>query len=258
MFDSIFAFYFNIPERCPRVIPSTVSLSRHNKGLPPAQIDSNDTELEEPANKLLKEDVEKPSVVLLGDDGKRYASCQICNKNVNVGVWKRHARHHRGEKRYSCHTCGLAFSDSGNLARHTRAVHRKQRPHACDTCQKTFSRKGHLEDHLKSHSASREFVCDVCGKASKSSAALRMHRKTHDVCKFRCMECGSEFKRRGELRAHVTVHTGEKAFTCVCGKSFRLRSQLTTHARTHETTDDVARCQHNDIEKEGHPSIRLP
>lgn len=243
MFDSIFAFYFNIPERCPRVIPSTVSLSRHNKGLPPAQTDSNDTELEEPTNKLLKEDVEKPSVVLLGDDGKRYASCQICNKNVNVGVWKRHARHHRGEKRYSCHTCGLAFSDSGNLARHTRAVHRKQRPHACDTCQKTFSRKGHLEDHLKSHSTSREFVCDVCGKASKSSAALRMHRKTHDVCKFRCMECGSEFKRRGELRAHVTVHTGEKAFTCVCGKSFRLRSQLTTHARTHETTDDGARYQ---------------
>ncbi|CAH0400674.1 unnamed protein product [Chilo suppressalis] len=174
-----------------------------------------------------------PPTVLVAEDGRRYSKCGICGKSVPANSWKRHARGHRGEKRYSCDACGLGFGDSGNLARHARAVHAGQRPHECPVCRKAFSRRGHLQDHVRSHSESRDFVCDVCGKASKSSAALRMHRVTHDACRFRCMECDSKFKRKSELRAHVTVHTGEKAHACICGRSFRLRSQLTAHARTH-------------------------
>ncbi|RVE49780.1 hypothetical protein evm_005510 [Chilo suppressalis] len=174
-----------------------------------------------------------PPTVLVAEDGRRYSKCGICGKSVPANSWKRHARGHRGEKRYSCDACGLGFGDSGNLARHARAVHAGQRPHECPVCRKAFSRRGHLQDHVRSHSESRDFVCDVCGKASKSSAALRMHRVTHDACRFRCVECDSKFKRKSELRAHVTVHTGEKAHACICGRSFRLRSQLTAHARTH-------------------------
>lgn len=185
----------------------------------------------------LVDNIDKPKIHI-AENGKKYASCEICTRNVAVNSWRRHARLHRGEKRYSCHTCGLAFNDSGNLTRHTRALHAGNRPHSCSLCRKTFSRNSHLQDHVKSHSDNREFVCDLCGKASKSSTALRMHKKTHENRRnYLCMECGSRFKRPGELRAHVTVHTGEKAFNCKCGRTFRLQSQLTAHSRTHKNTE---------------------
>ncbi|KAJ8714291.1 hypothetical protein PYW08_007911 [Mythimna loreyi] len=177
--------------------------------------------------------IEKPEFTI-SENGKRYAKCGVCQKSVSVGGWARHARAHRGERRHSCHACGLAFNDSGNLARHARAVHSQQRPHECPTCPKTFSRKSHLEDHVKSHSESRTFVCDICGKGSKSGAALRMHLRTHGARRLPCVQCGARFKRRGELRAHVAVHTGERPHACPCGKSFRLRTQLTAHTRVHQ------------------------
>ncbi|CAH2044890.1 unnamed protein product, partial [Iphiclides podalirius] len=177
--------------------------------------------VEDEASLEIKQEVEwvKKPLTVTGEDGKRYAHCGLCNKKVSTGSWRRHARSHLGEKRYSCHACGLAFSDNGNLARHVRALHANHRPFSCHLCDKAFSRSGHLQDHVKSHSERRDYVCDTCGKASKSSAALRMHRKSHQgERRFRCVECGAQFKRRGELVAHVTVHTGEKAHICPCGK----------------------------------------
>ncbi|XP_068619294.1 zinc finger protein 570-like isoform X4 [Battus philenor] len=193
--------------------------------------------------KNLPELSEKP-LTIIDEDGKKYAQCGVCNRNVSFASYKRHMRGHLGEKRYSCHTCGAAFNESGNLVRHTRALHGNQRPFSCHVCDKSFTRSAHLQDHVKSHSSSRNYVCDVCGKASKSSAALRMHRKIHVVeYKFDCMQCGAKFKRRGELKAHLTVHTGEKEHSCWCGKSFRLRSQLTGHLKVHE--DSVKKEQDN-------------
>ncbi|XP_045537935.1 zinc finger protein 540-like [Papilio machaon] len=195
------------------------------------EVDAN--ELENDVSHDTRKEINKP-ITITNDEGKKYAHCHICDKNISFGSWKRHMRAHIGEKRYSCHTCGLAFNDSGNLARHSKAIHAKHRPFSCPVCDKTFSRNAHLRDHMKSHSESRDFVCDICGKASKSSAALRMHRKIHqEECKYSCIKCGAKFKRSGELRAHVTVHTGEKAHSCSCGKSFRLRSQLNAHYKTH-------------------------
>ncbi|CAH0728686.1 unnamed protein product, partial [Brenthis ino] len=182
-----------------------------------------------------KENLGKPQTIVV-KDGKRYGVCNICKKNVLTASWKRHLRSHQSVKRFSCHTCGLGFNDSGNLSRHTKAIHSEHRPHTCHICHKNFSRNSHLQDHIKSHSDTREYICDVCGKASKYSAALRMHRRIHENdYRFQCMYCESKFKRRGQLTAHVSVHTGEKAHVCVCGKTFRLRSQLTSHARLHDT-----------------------
>ncbi|XP_013170476.1 PREDICTED: zinc finger protein 184-like [Papilio xuthus] len=205
------------------------------------EVDTNELE----NNVSLDTGKEIKPLTITNENGKKYAHCNICGKNISIGSWKRHMRAHIGEKRYSCHTCGLAFNDSGNLARHSKAIHAKHRPFSCTVCDKTFSRNAHLRDHMKSHSESRDFVCDICGKASKSSAALRMHRKIHQQeCKFSCIKCGAKFKRGGELRAHVTVHTGEKAHTCSCGKSFRLRSQLNAHYKTHGLTSPICyRCK---------------
>ncbi|CAG5004644.1 unnamed protein product [Parnassius apollo] len=177
-----------------------------------SEFESDSTHVEK--QKDITETINK-SLTIVNEDGKKYAHCGICEKNVSVGSWKRHVRSHVGEKRYSCHTCGLSFNDSGNLARHRRALHAKHRPFSCHICNKAFTRSSHLQDHVKSHSQSRDYVCDICGKASKSGAALRMHKKIHeDQFKFQCMECDSKFKRRGELKAHLTIHTGEKAHSC--------------------------------------------
>ncbi|CAB3249573.1 unnamed protein product [Arctia plantaginis] len=176
----------------------------------------------------------KPSgTATVASDGRKTVWCEKCNKSVSVVSWRRHLRLHNGEKRYSCHTCGRAFADGGNLARHARTLHARQRPFSCSICQKAFSRRAHLEDHEKSHSERREFVCDVCGKASKSSAALRMHARTHAPRALRCVPCGAAFRRAAELRAHRSVHSGERAHACACGRAFRLRTQLTQHQRTH-------------------------
>lgn len=180
-------------------------------------------------------------------DGKKFGVCGQCDKTVALSSWKRHVRSHQDVKRYSCPTCGLGFNDCGNLTRHAKSVHFNRRPYDCSDCHKSFSRKSHLQDHVKSHSQSRDFVCDVCGKASKSGAALRMHRRTHEECKFKCVECGSMFKRSGELRAHVTVHTGEKSFLCGCGRAFRLRSQLSAHAKIHEKKGNSINSKEPDI-----------
>lgn len=193
---------------------------------------TEETRLGETLSDERAKDTEKPKVIV-NENGKRYVTCDTCKKNVATASWRRHERAHRGERRYSCAACGLAFADGGNLARHARARHARLRPHACPHCRRAFARRSHLRDHLDSHRDARDYVCDVCGKASKSSAALRMHARTHDVRRFECMECGSKFKRNAELKAHVTVHTGEKAHLCGCGRAFRLRSQLTAHARTH-------------------------
>ncbi|XP_026743328.1 zinc finger protein 324B-like, partial [Trichoplusia ni] len=133
------------------------------------------------------EELEKPELSV-GADGKKYALCGVCNKSVRASGWRRHARAHRGERRYSCHACGLAFADSGNLARHARALHAQLRPHACSTCRKAFSRRAHLREHERSHSERREFVCHECGAASKSGAALRMHARRHAAPALGCAQ----------------------------------------------------------------------
>lgn len=182
---------------------------------------------------VIQSDQKKPQKILT-KDGKKYAACHICQKNVAVASWRRHLQSHMTVKRYSCHVCGLGFNDSGNLARHRRALHADYRPHTCNICNKSFSRNGHLKEHINTHSENREYVCDVCGKASKSGAALRMHRQVHGQdYRFNCIYCGSKFRRRGELVVHVSVHTGEKAHVCGCGKAFRLKSQLTNQMKTH-------------------------
>ncbi|XP_023944602.2 gastrula zinc finger protein XlCGF67.1-like [Bicyclus anynana] len=180
-----------------------------------------------------KENIERPQKIMT-KDGKKYIVCDICKKNIAFASWRRHSQSHLTVKRYSCHTCGLGFNDSGNLSRHRKALHADHRPHTCSVCHKSFSRNSHLKEHTKTHSDNRDYICDMCGKASKSSAALRMHRKIHlNEYRFSCIYCDARFKRRGELVVHVSVHTGEKAHVCACGKAFRLRSQLNNHTRLH-------------------------
>ncbi|CAH4034154.1 unnamed protein product [Pieris brassicae] len=153
-------------------------------------------------------------------NGKSYGTCETCDKKISASCLSRHARSHDEDKTYRCDVCGLGFKESGNLARHERAIHKKLKPFACFVCSNNFSRKSHLEDHIKSHSGNRYCVCDLCGKASKSSNALRMHRRTHFVERnIKCSFCDAKFKRKSELYAHVSVHTGEKAHICECGRA---------------------------------------
>ena len=55
------------------------------------------------------------------------------------------------ERPYKCETCGKAFDDPSNLARHRARKHTVERPFECDHCQEAFITASYLEQHMASH-----------------------------------------------------------------------------------------------------------
>ena len=72
----------------------------------------------------------------------------------------------RGNDRYLCRPCDLAFRIECDLKSH-EVSHSSDRPHKTDCCQRGkegFKRKNELKRHIESHSP-RKHNCDACGKA---------------------------------------------------------------------------------------------
>ncbi|XP_076234968.1 uncharacterized protein LOC143179556 [Calliopsis andreniformis] len=161
------------------------------------------------------------------------AECGRCFKLKDSYV--RHMRIHRGERPFTCHTCGKQFRDSGGLSRHVKDVHAKLKNFMCDICGKCFASKATKEDHRRTHTGERPYICDSCGKTFKSKASLYIHSKLHtDEFPHSCTHCNKKFRRRQEMLAHVTTHTGEKNYACnICSKKFRVKSELVRHKLVH-------------------------
>ena len=129
----------------------------------------------------------------------------------------------------SCEECGVVFSRSSSLLKHSRNIHGKElsrgqkywsrkpillprgydeykdsEPNKCK-CGKTFGRSEHLKQHIKSvHLKLRDCICDQCGDAFTTTFALKGHiKKVHDKIKdLKCSKCDMRFSDRSVLKKH--------------------------------------------------------
>ncbi|XP_051809033.1 zinc finger protein ZFP2-like isoform X22 [Acanthochromis polyacanthus] len=158
-----------------------------------------------------------------------------CRKKCNSrSLRKVHGITDKGDKRFSCETCGRRFSNICHLRDHMR-THTGERPFSCERCEKRFSQKSTLTAHMRKHTGERPYFCERCGKSFSKCSNLYVHMRSHTGERpYSCETCGKNFSDRGKLTRHMRTHTGEKPFSCErCGKTFSQNTQKTRHMKTH-------------------------
>lgn len=77
-------------------------------------------------------------------------TCSHCGKGfTRKDGLETHLLTHTGERRHTCHTCGMRFARLGDMNRHQSIVHDRQYPHYCPHCGKGLSSVGNLRQHLR-------------------------------------------------------------------------------------------------------------
>ncbi|CAI2387810.1 unnamed protein product [Moneuplotes crassus] len=79
--------------------------------------------------------------------------------------------------------CNREFTKIWNLVDHVR-MHEGIRPYKCSFCSKAFTQKGNLKKHSKQHQHKsieerRQFQCQVCKKRYTEKYNLTAHLRTH-------------------------------------------------------------------------------
>ena len=110
--------------------------------------------------------------------------CAVCGVVFDVrSHLLAHAHSHTDlpQRRHRCDTCGRAFYELRNLAKHMQ-VHTEARPHKCTLCRKTFLKKAHLVRHTNNHLRSLPNTCPTCGKVFSSEYYLTKHQVETRMC----------------------------------------------------------------------------
>ncbi|XP_064468134.1 zinc finger protein 142-like [Ornithodoros turicata] len=185
---------------------------------------------------------------------------------------------------FCCVECGERFDHWRGLAMHLWRLHEFDLDlHSCTHCPyKTFS-LFKLDNHMRIHSAERDFTCAQCGKGFKQLSQLRNHHVVHldrknmthkrwyseqtcDLCQrtfsdskclrkhqqavhnkvkpYVCTVCGHMSARKAMLQLHLRQHTGEKPFACnVCDYRTGDHNSLRRHKMRHSGTKPY-KCPH--------------
>ena len=116
-------------------------------------------------------------------------TCQFCFKRFRkYNGLKAHLVVHTGERNFICKTCGMSFTQKGNLKRHSLARHGQllqdeicwfQKKFHCHYCLKTFKYPSLLKRHLAYHEGNKQFRCQLCGEEFFHKFHLNSHMKTH-------------------------------------------------------------------------------
>lgn len=171
---------------------------------------------------------------IIWKNGKKYAACEICKKEVKKHYLKHHMSTHFPEH-FSCDICGVTTRNLRGLRYHKLYWHSSKLDYICDKCGKKYRSKHALDLHSKKeHGGVRDLECNICGK----KFFQKMHLKRHidgihkKLRPHKCEYCGKDFTKRTHLVTHWRTHTNETPYGCdMCGDRFKLKLSLKNHLR---------------------------
>lgn len=122
--------------------------------------------LEKQKNKLIspKRDKTEPEENVIIKNGKKYAACEICKREVKKHYMKHHLSTHF-PKHFTCDVCGATTRNIRGLRYHKLYWHSSKLDYICDKCGKKYRSKHALDLHdKKEHGGVRDLECNICGK----------------------------------------------------------------------------------------------
>ena len=129
-----------------------------------------------------------------------------------------------------CKDCGKLFLTPGSYKLHTYTHHNSQ--FECNTCKCTFAFKSQLDQHMYSHTTTRQYHCPEtgCDKSFSHEHDLKKHVKSHSDEVHYCTRCDYSNLDERLLNQHMNNHLKIKKYFCkMCKKGFIYSNQLKRH-----------------------------
>ncbi|XP_053674172.1 zinc finger protein 471-like [Anopheles nili] len=169
--------------------------------------------------------------------------CEICGTELkHRNSLEVHLERHAGITHHQCPYCSSSFHTKTELKNHVLSMHISEDRADCDQCGAVFTSKKLLKQHLKSHTAVRNFHCVQCTLSFKTFHHLRRHIKAvHNDVRFQCEHCNASYCRRDKLRMHIEkAHLIQTYFVCeICMRSFDTNEGLQEHRGHHENPKEL-------------------
>ena len=161
------------------------------------KIQKNHMKLKHSGNPAL---IKKAKNISKGKSSNR--QCILCDELFNSRNLKAHFKSmHPNEPQHEiCLICDKTFPNLSHFNRHMRNVHLDDRRFLCTLCDFRAKRKEHLRDHMKTHSAEKEYKCENCDFSTTRTRELKSHKCV--TKNFFCEVCGQKSTSKDALGRH--------------------------------------------------------
>ncbi|XP_064156048.1 zinc finger protein 1035 isoform X1 [Anguilla rostrata] len=170
------------------------------------------------------------------ESGCNQRKCQHCDQTFQrMYEFDQHMRKHTGVTPFKCGKCGLYYSQSSSLNRHTR-LNRCKRQRLKDASENKMIQKL-TSNSPKDQNVKLDEVPSAVPHVKLIDCYVKLvdYRKEKQSPKQNCCEtCGKCFRLRAQLAAHRRSHTDERPFKCHnCLKAFKHPCNLYRHKKQH-------------------------